>query len=67
MALVRKLIWINYWSFFGNYCNVLIKDRLKNNLGVQREILNDFYLGIGIFVGHSTMSSLNFFDDLKAY
>jgi hypothetical protein len=50
--------------FFGNHCNVLIKDRLENNLGVQREILNDFYLGMRISVGHSPMTSFNFFYEM---
>jgi hypothetical protein len=46
--------------FFGNHCDALIEDRVKDNLGVQSEILNDFYLGMPTSVGRSPTATFNF-------
>jgi hypothetical protein len=46
--------------FFGNHCSDLIKGRVKDSLGVQSEILNDFYLGMPTSVGRSPTATFNF-------
>jgi hypothetical protein len=46
--------------FFGNHCNDDIKARVKDSLGVQSEILNDFYLGMPTSVGRSPTAMFNF-------
>jgi hypothetical protein len=48
-----------YSVFFGNHCNVLIKDRVKGSLGVQSEILNDYYLGMPTSVRRSPIATFN--------
>jgi hypothetical protein len=50
--------------FFGNHCNDLIKRRVKERLGVQSEILNDFYLGMPTSVGKSPTATFNFLYDM---
>jgi hypothetical protein len=50
--------------FFGNHCQDHIKERVKNTLGVQSEILNDFYLGMPTSVGRSPTVTFNFLLDM---
>jgi hypothetical protein len=50
--------------FFGNHCSDLIKDRVKDNLAVHSEILNDFYLGMFTSVGRSQTDTFNFMYDM---
>ena len=50
--------------FFGSHCDVLIKNRVKNSLGVQSEILNDKYLGMPTSVGRSPKVTFNFLYDM---
>jgi hypothetical protein len=45
--------------FFGNHCDDAIKNRVKNSLGVQSEILNDKYLGMPTS-GRSPTATFNF-------
>jgi hypothetical protein len=46
--------------FFGNHCDALVKNRVKNILGVQIEILIVKYLGMPTTVGDSPMATFNF-------
>jgi hypothetical protein len=46
--------------FFGNHCNDQIRERVKACLGVNSEILNDFYLGMPTSVGRSPTATFNF-------
>jgi hypothetical protein len=50
--------------FFGNHCQDHIKERVENTLGVQSEILNDFYLGMPTSVGRSPTVTFNFLLDM---
>jgi hypothetical protein len=50
--------------FFGNHCNSVIKNRVKDCLGVQSEILNDFYLGMPTSVGRSSTATFKFLYDM---
>jgi hypothetical protein len=50
--------------FFGNHCSDVIKTRVKELLGVQSEILNDFYLGIPTSVGRSPTATFDFLYDM---
>jgi hypothetical protein len=46
--------------FFGNHCSDVIKNIVNEALGVQSEILNDFYLGMPTSVGRSPAATFNF-------
>jgi hypothetical protein len=50
--------------FFGNRCADVIKDTVKVSLGVQSEILSDFYLGMPTSVGRSPTATFNFLYDM---
>ena len=50
--------------FFGSHCDELIKNGVKESLGVQSEILNDFYLGMPTLVGRSPKATFNFLYNL---
>jgi ribonuclease HI len=50
--------------FFGNRCDFLIKNRVKNSLEVQSEVLNDKYLGMPTSVGRSSKATFNFLYDM---
>jgi hypothetical protein len=50
--------------FFGNHSSKLIKNRVKNSLGVHSEILDDRYLGMPTSVGRSPTSTFNFLYDM---
>jgi hypothetical protein len=46
--------------FFGNRCNDVVKNRVKDSMGVQSEILNERYLGMPTSVGRSPTATFNF-------
>jgi hypothetical protein len=50
--------------FFGNHCNEVIKNRVKNTLEVDSEILNDKYLGMPTSVGRSPTATFKFLYDM---
>jgi hypothetical protein len=56
----QKIILDKSSVFFGSHCDDQIKARVKDSLGVQSEILNDFYLGMPTLVGRSPTTTLNF-------
>jgi hypothetical protein len=46
--------------FFGNHCEEKVKNDVKGRLGVQSEVLNDFYLGMPTSVKRSLTATFNF-------
>jgi hypothetical protein len=50
--------------FFGNHCSDGIKNRVKEMLEVQSEILSEFYLGMPMSVGRSPTATFNFLYDM---
>lgn len=46
--------------FFGPHCEELVKDRIKQKVGVQDDTLHDTYLGMPTWVGRSPSNSFNF-------
>jgi hypothetical protein len=49
--------------FFDTHCDDQVKMGVKGRLGVQSEILNDFYLGMPTSVGPSPTATFNFLYD----
>jgi hypothetical protein len=46
--------------FFGNHCEEKVKNDVKGRLGVQSEVLNDFYLGMPTSVKRSLTATFSF-------
>jgi hypothetical protein len=49
--------------FFGNHCEIQVKNRVKQALDVQSEGLNEFYLGMPTMVGRSPVATFKFLYD----
>jgi hypothetical protein len=49
--------------FFGQSCADQVKERVKEELGVQSEVLNDIYLGMPTMVGRSPTATFQFLYD----
>jgi hypothetical protein len=49
--------------YFGAHCTDQVKVAVKNLLGVQSEALNDLYLGMPTYVGHSLGATFKFLLD----
>jgi hypothetical protein len=45
---------------FGHHCPNQVEECVKMKLGVQSEVLNDFYFGIPSSVGRSPTTTFNF-------
>lgn len=46
--------------FFGPHCEESVKDRIKQNVGIQDDKLQDTYLGMPTWVGRCPSNSFHF-------